>query len=175
MMATVLHANWVEWTFAVSALASVVISFYSMHDVMKDSSYLLLAENMDPKLKILLETIATGATWQELIRLAIAGIMLVAAGSFLFLEPPPPPYHDLPQSLVGLTCNTLICIFISVKSVIDLLFRRRVRKGIRSGVGFPWTGEERRFHLSIGDQSEGSSRKSSSSSKDGLVGKEGKK
>lgn len=65
---------------------------------------------------------------QEQLRLAVSVVMVLASISFLFLEPPPPQYWLLPQSLVGLIAWILVATIIMLSSLVDKSIRHKLQK-----------------------------------------------
>jgi hypothetical protein len=122
-MITFTHATPVEGLFAFFAFVSTGISIYALRDAMMDSAVLAAARVNGPR-----RMIADNNIHQEQLRLAVAAVMLLTAVSFLFLEPPPPDYIQLPQSLVGLIAWILVSSMLTVSSLIDKSIRKKLQR-----------------------------------------------
>jgi hypothetical protein len=117
------HATPVEGAFAVLAFVATLFSIYALRDATIDSS-LLTAAKVDGSRRL----VADNNIRQEGLRLVIAGVMLLAGVSFLFLEPPPPEYWYLPQSLVGLIAWILVTAILILASWFDKSVRRKLQR-----------------------------------------------
>ena len=117
------HATPVESTFTLISLAAVAISIYALRDAHIDSSILAAAKVNGPR-----RAIADNNIHQEQLRFGISVVMVLASISFLFLEPPPPDYMTLPQSLVGLIAWCMVSGMVMVSSLIDKSIRKKLQQ-----------------------------------------------
>lgn len=117
------HATPVETVFTLVSIVASIVSVYALRDALVDAAVQTAAKVNGPRRMVALNNIH-----QELLRLCMTGVMVLASISFLFLEPPPPDYLFLPQSLVGLVAWVLVASIIMVKSLIDMSVRRKLQK-----------------------------------------------
>ena len=119
----VLHATPVETAFSIISLLSAIVSTYALRDAYIDSAILTAAKINGPR-----RAIADNNLHQEQLRFAIAVVMVMTSVAFLFLEPPPPEYTLLPQSLIGLVAWIVVATMLMVSSIIDKQIRKKLQK-----------------------------------------------
>lgn len=119
----IFHTSPIEIVFTFVAFCVVVVSIWALRDAMIDSAVLTAARVNGPR-----RMISENAMRQEEIRLAIGCVMLLASVLFLFLEPPPPEYTILPQSLAGMIAWIVVGLMLSGSSILDRSVRRRLQK-----------------------------------------------
>jgi len=117
------HATPIETVFTIVSVVSAIVSIWALRDALIDASVQAAAKVNGPRRMVAINNIH-----QEILRLSMSGIMVLASISFLFLEPPPPDYLFLPQSLVGLIAWILVASIIMVKSLIDMSVRQKLQK-----------------------------------------------
>lgn len=117
------HATPVEGIFSTVAIVSAVVAIHSLREAMIDSAVQSAAKINGPR-----RMIADNNIHQEQLRLGISLVMVLAAITFLFLEPPPPDYYLLPQSLVGLVAWIIVASIVMVSSLVDKSIRRRLQQ-----------------------------------------------
>jgi hypothetical protein len=119
-----LHADWIEWVFAWAAVVSAIVTTYSMKDSLLNTVVALDSHKHDPDMVWQ----SYGNLAQEIICFVIAVVMLSVGWEFLFLEPPPPAYYALPQSLVGLIGYIILALLLTLKGTTNIGVSRRVRR-----------------------------------------------
>lgn len=118
-----LHANWLEWTFALLSLCTAIVQSISLVNGVYNTLSTLAAHREDTDLVYQ----AYGNLAQEILRILLAVDMLAVGWEFLFLPPPPPEYRDLPQSLVGLVGWIIAAMIVLTKSAADVTVGRKLR------------------------------------------------
>lgn len=115
-----LHATWFEWTFLIIGVVGLVTSILTWRDAVLDGLFLTAAGKNGVR-----KMVADQNVRQESYRLGTSTIMMFVGLAFILLEPPPPNYYELPQSLVGLIGWTTIAGIQVVNSLMDKSMRRR--------------------------------------------------
>lgn len=118
-----IHATPIEGLFTIVSVLSTIVSIYALRSAMIDAAVQAAAKINGPR-----RMVAENNIHQEQLRLAVSLVMVLASISFLFLEPPPPDYLLLPQSLVGLIAWILVSTIIMVSSLIDKSIRQKLQK-----------------------------------------------
>lgn len=117
------HATPIEVIFTIVALASEIVSIYALRDALIDSTVQAAAKINGPR-----RLVADNNIRQEQLRLSISSVMLMASCTFLVLEPPPPSYLVLPQSMVGLIAWIIVSLIIMISSLIDKSVRKKLQR-----------------------------------------------
>lgn len=113
-----LHTAPIEWVTVSVAIVWCTVSLYTLRDAVEDQAFLTMS-GVNGARKI----VADGSVRQEIGRLLKASTMFLASFASLFLEPPPPDYAILPQSLLIM----LALVLIGVIGVFSSLLEKRER------------------------------------------------
>lgn len=114
------HLNHVEMIFFIVAILSMVVAVYSLREAMMDQA-MRESSTHDP-----IKTVADANVRQEWFKISISIVMLAASALALFLEPPPPDYQRVPQSLVFAIAWILVGVLLVTASLLDKSMRRRI-------------------------------------------------
>ncbi len=106
--------------FSVSLL-SLLLSAATLRDAIVDATFLLASGKNGAR-----KVIADLNIRQEGFRMAITVIMVLASGLSLFLDPPPPDYTQLPQSLVTMAAWIVVAFIMAIWSLLDTSARRKL-------------------------------------------------
>lgn len=114
------HLNHVETIFFVVSVISMIISVYALREAMLDQA--VRSTVLSDPAKI----IADAGVRQEWFKIAISIAMLIASGAALFLEPPPPGYQQVPQSLVFAIAWIIVGVIMITSSLLDRSLRHKL-------------------------------------------------
>lgn len=116
--ATIAELLWVAF-----AVVAGLVSLWALRDALVDSAVLSAAKVNGAR-----RTIADNNIRQEAIRFAVCFVMMLASFSFIFLEPPPPSYRVLPQSLVGLLAWVFVSLLLMIGTFLDRSIRKKLQR-----------------------------------------------
>lgn len=116
-----LHSNIIEWVFLSISLLLLACSGYSIREAIIDSAFLTANMVNGPR-----SLIADQNVREETIKLAIGCVMFFTSLVSLFLEPPPPPYTLVPQSVVSMVAWCLVASLMVASSWLAKSVRRRL-------------------------------------------------
>jgi hypothetical protein len=111
----------IELAFLAAAFIFLCISIYGLRQARMDASALNAARVNGPR-KAMAETAVDQGWAHVFVGLTMAGAAILS----LILEPPPPDYTTLPQSLVGMVAWILVAGLLSLASLLAKSARQRV-------------------------------------------------
>jgi hypothetical protein len=117
------HATPMEFIWSAIAFVALFISLWCWQDAEKDSAVLTAA-----KVNGLRRITADNSIRIGRLLFATCIVMSFSSLTFLVLEPPPPAYRDLPQSLIGIYAWIFVAALIAGASMSDAYARRKVQK-----------------------------------------------
>lgn len=118
-----LHASPIEWVFLSTTILLSVYTTFALYTAITDAAFLLANGVNGPR-----SIIATQNIREEAIKLGISVVMIGVSLPSLFLQPPPPPYALVPQSLLA-TCGwCLVAGLMIISSALSRMARRRLQK-----------------------------------------------
>lgn len=119
----ILHAQWMEWVFLAASSLTFSLSIFTLRDAQTDLAF-LLGSGKDGLRRLIADMNVRG----ELFRMMISLFMLLAAFASIFMEPPPPAYYAVPQSLLFLVAWIMVALLVSTWSLTDRGTRRKIAR-----------------------------------------------
>lgn len=117
------HANQAEVVFFLVSMIVMFISVHALRESMVDQSVLdqkaADTAGYEPK-----RIVADANIRSEWFKISISSVMILASASALFLEPPPPQYTFVPQTLVYTIAWISVAMLMIVSSILDRSARR---------------------------------------------------
>lgn len=116
-------ASVAEWIWCAAALLSTVLAVRSLRDAQDDLAFLTATGINGPR-----RLVADANIRQESFRLGCSFVMVAASITSLFMDPPPPPFRDVPQTMVTVFAWIVVAGAMSVASWLDRGARRKLAK-----------------------------------------------
>jgi hypothetical protein len=117
-----LNASPLEWVFLAISILLCVFTVFTLRDAMVDAAFLVANGVNGPR-----TIIADTNIREESLKLGIAVVMLIVSVVSLFLQPPPPPYSEVPQSLVATIGWCAVAALMILSSWLSRSARRRLQ------------------------------------------------
>jgi hypothetical protein len=116
----VFHLSSIEVITFITSLIVLVVSVHAVFVAITDQAIAVRDGSIAKRI------VADSSARVEWLKVTMSITMLIGTGSSLFLEPPPPEYSTLPQSMVLGICWVCLGILIIISSMVDKVARRKL-------------------------------------------------
>lgn len=123
MIKGITAAHPLELAFFVLSLVMLGIAIWSLREALADEAW-VMTRNLNGPLKL----VSDQNIREELFRMCIGAAMIIVSSLAIFMAPPPPDYHQVPQSLVSMIGWNVVALILTTSSVFALYVKRKLKK-----------------------------------------------